>query len=464
MQQGKFRRWICDACGYIYDEAEGDPDSGLPPGTRYEDIPDDWQCPLCGLTKADLRPLPEAPVDSARPEPRRGRPGSSAAKRGGPNHVVIVGAGMAGWSVAEAIRRRDPQRPVLLVSACEGLVYPKPELSTALARGRSVQHLVRKDALSRAAELDIEVSTRTRVVKIDASKKRIITTRGGIKYDKLVLAVGARQRELEIDGDAAGEVLRVNDIGSYKILRKRLEEGVRHVTILGAGLIGCEFAEDLTSGGYRVSVVDPAGQPLSNLLPGPIAQRLQQSLADKGVDWRFRATLTGLWRTRSGLHAQLSTAEGLDTDLVLSAAGLVPNAEPAAKAGLRVGRGIVVDRHMRTSDPDIYALGDCAEVEGQIFAYIEPIRRQAEAVAAQLCGDSRPFEPLPPLIRVKTPSLPLTICLTPGASPKAPEWKLIQADGEGCRMEFGDDELTQGFALCGEQTRLGTALYQRLVG
>ena len=104
MIDAAYLRWICDACGYIYDEAKGDPDSGLMPGTRYQDIPDDWQCPLCGLSKSDLRLLPEAPpvaTTVARPA------SSSAAKsRGGSDVVVIIGAGTAGWSVAAPIRRR----------------------------------------------------------------------------------------------------------------------------------------------------------------------------------------------------------------------------------------------------------------------------------------------------------------------------------------------------------------------
>ena len=122
-------------------------------------------------------------------------------------------------------------------------------------------------AAGRAAALDLAVRTETRVIQIDPDKTRRTTAKGGIQYGKLILALGAHQRELPVDGDAAGEILRVNDLAAYKKLRQRLEQGVSHVTLLGAGLIGCEFAEDLSTAGYRVSVIDPADHPLATLLP-----------------------------------------------------------------------------------------------------------------------------------------------------------------------------------------------------
>ncbi|PKM03577.1 MAG: rubredoxin, partial [Gammaproteobacteria bacterium HGW-Gammaproteobacteria-6] len=116
-----WRQFICRACGLIYDEALGDPDSGLAPGTRFEDIPDDWECPLCGVTKLDFEPyvMREAPAAVAMPV--------------GPREtgIVVVGGGLAGWSVIEAIRAIDQSTPITLVSGCKGDLYHKPELSVA---------------------------------------------------------------------------------------------------------------------------------------------------------------------------------------------------------------------------------------------------------------------------------------------------------------------------------------------
>lgn len=458
MADSDFRRWICDACGYIYDEAQGDPDSGLAAGTRYEDIPDDWHCPLCGLRKSDLRMLPDMPA--AAPVANKARAGSKAGNksRGSAQHIVIVGAGIAGWSVAEAIRAGDPQTPILLVTGCEGISYPKPALSTALAHGKDADAIIEQDAVSKAAMLGIDVRTETRVIKIDRAKQRLTTAKGGIQYGKLVLALGASQRKLPVSGDAADEILRVNDLKTYRKLRRRLDSDVRHITILGAGLIGCEFAEDLAGAGYTVSVIDPTDQPLSSLLPPQTAQQLRGRLQDKGVQWRFHVTLDQLENSGSRKRAIFSDGDAIETDLVLSAAGLVANTQVADKAGLTVNRGIVTNRLMQTSDPAIFALGDCAEVEGQVYAYIEPILRQARTIASALRGEDKPFDIRPPLVQVKTPSFPLSICPPAGSRKATP----VASSTSDERVDLVDGEEVVGFVLTGSHAGDGMVLYREL--
>ena len=456
MSGSDYLRYVCDACGYIYDEAKGDPDSGLAPGTRFADIPDDWQCPLCGLTKSDLRLLPDAPMVPV--SSKVIRPVSSKLSRGGDDAIVIIGAGIAGWSVAEAVRKLDQQTPVLLVSACAGIIYPKPALSTALAKGKSADELSDMDAASKAAALNIDVRTETRVLKIDAVKKRITTSKGGIQYGKLVLATGAHQREIPVAGDAADSVVRVNDLLAYKKLRNRLDEGVRHVTILGAGLIGCEFAEDLSSAGYKVSVIEPGEHALANLLPNDVSQRLKKQLQQKGVDWHLGTTLDQVEHNVDRLRATLSDGSALETDLVLSAAGLQANTQLAEKAGIKVGKGIIADHLMRTSHEDIYTIGDCAEVDGRIYAYIEPIRRQAETIASQLSGNVVPFKTLSPLVRVKTPSFPLTICL-----PEAVDVSQIERrDVNEQHIEYLAEGKLVGFILTGSESSSAMQMYSKI--
>jgi len=444
MNDTAYLRWICDACGYIYDEAKGDPADGLPPGTRYQDIPDDWQCPLCGMMKSDLRLLPETPAVSN--SINRSFKTSGSKSRGGSDYIVIVGAGMAGWSVAEAIRRRDPERPILLVSACKGLVYTKPAISLAISQGRSADDLIDSDAVSRATELNIEVRTETRVLKIDISRERLTTTKGGIEYGKLILALGAHQRELSIEGDAEGSVLRINDLLSFKKLQQRLAEGAKSVTILGAGLIGSEFADDLTHAGYQVTVVDPGVRPLAGLLPGLMAIELQERLAAKGVVWHFGVTMKRLDKETNNLKVELSDCSTFSTDLVLSAAGLVTNTVLAQKSGLSVDAGIVVDNDMRTSNDNIYAIGDCASIDGRLFSFIEPIRRQAEAIAADVMGEHERFMPIPPMVKIKTQSMPMSVC-RPSNKIEDEAWQLISNNKEGCHFEILKNSNVIGFAL-----------------
>ncbi len=454
-----FRKWVCDACGYIYEEEKGDPDSGLAPGTKYEDIPNDWMCPLCGLTKSDLRLLPDAPSPSVKPVVRNKT--TTGKCKGGDDYVVIIGAGIAAWSVAEEIRRNDPQTPVLMVTSCEGLSYPKPALSTALANGKSAGDLVDNDGLSKAEELNIDIRTETRVIKIDTKKKRLTTAKGGIQYHKLVIAIGAHQRELPINGNASSSIMRVNDLAAYRKFRKRLAENVQHVTILGGGLIGCEFAEDLISSGYKVSIIDPAEYPMANLLPEKTGHQLQQRLAEKGVSWLFKTTVDSVEQSGAHLRAILSDGVAIETDMVLSAAGLVANTQLAAKAGLPVNQGIIVDRQMRSLDADIYALGDCAEVEGKLFSYIEPIRRQAAVIASNLRNVEKSFELKSPLVRVKTPSYPLTIC--PPEGTQNFDFDTV-VDESGDRTDYLVDHELVGFVLSGETSKQGSVLYKEIHG
>jgi rubredoxin---NAD+ reductase len=444
MNDTAYLRWICDACGYIYDEAKGDPDSGLAPGTKYQDIPDDWQCPLCGLTKRDLRLLPDAPAVSAsiqRPKP------SSSKSKGGSDYIVIIGAGYAGWSVAEAIRRRDVESPILLLSACQGLIYPKPAISLATSQGRSAEDLVDTDAMSRASELGLEVQTQVRVLKIDRERKRLTTAKGGITYGKLILALGAHQRELKIDGSAADKILRVNDLATFNQMQQRLADGVKAVTILGAGLIGCEFADDLSRAGYQVTVVDPGKRPLAELLPEAMSMELQKRLAANGIDWRFGVTMAALDNGGSAnFTASLSDGSSINTDLVISAAGLVANTAVAEKCGLTVDNGIAVNNDMQTSDADIYALGDCASLDGQLFAYIEPIRRQSEAIAASIMGEHERFMPIPPMVKVKTQSMPISVC-RPRGEIANDAWQMVGNDQRGYHFEINQATNVVGFAL-----------------
>jgi rubredoxin-NAD+ reductase len=117
-----WRQYLCRACGLVYDEALGDPDSGLAPGTRFEDIPDDWVCPLCGVMKADFEPYDGAAPSGA----EHALPAAPSSPRRTGTGVVIVGAGIAGWSAAEALRALDDDVPITLVTACGGDRYHKP--------------------------------------------------------------------------------------------------------------------------------------------------------------------------------------------------------------------------------------------------------------------------------------------------------------------------------------------------
>lgn len=453
MTHAPYRRFLCRVCGFVYDEAKGDPDGGLAPGTRYEDIPDHWTCPLCGVSKADLVLIHDRPPQTA----SRDRTGTGG-RAGGSEAVVIVGAGIAGWSAAQALRQRLPDRPITLVSACDASVYPKPSLSVAMAAGHSADQLVEASGAERARELNITLRSRCRALRIDSRRQRLVTTRGTLPYGTLVLALGARPIRLPVEGGE--EILQVNDLQSYRALRARLSEGAQHLTLIGAGLIGCEFADDLRHGGYRVTLLDQAPGLLPQLLPAPLAQRLQQHLARSGIEFRPGASVQRVSKTETAYRLQLHDGSAVTTDLVLSAVGLTPEVTLAHKTGLATARGIRVRaRDLRTSAANIHALGDCAEVDGRVYSYVEPILRQAQTLAAALAGAPEPFVPQPPLIRIKTASLPLAVCAPDSAQGR---WQPVQENGSDCHYSFEHQGEVRGFAVSGSLVRDADSLYRKL--
>lgn len=464
-------RWICLICGWIYDEAKGDPDSGIAPGTRFEDIPEDWSCPLCGVTKADFITMEEYAAQRASSGPKT-RPRRARGQVGGEDAVVIVGSGIAGWTVAEQLREQDADRPITLITADDGCVYPKPSLSMAIGQGRSADDLIEQSGADKAEALGVTLQANTRVLGIKPKDKRLMTTKGNVKYGELVLALGASQRRRAFEGDAADQIMRVNDLTSYRKMREKLASGPQHVTLIGAGLIGVEFAEDLHAGGHRVTLLDLGQQLLGRLAPPPVARRLLAALRLHGTEFLPGVSLSALDAEGDALRATLSNGESLKTDLVISAMGLVPNIDLAKKAGLDVNRGIVAHADtLRTSDPNIYAVGDCVEVDGRSYFYIEPIRRQAATVAASLVGKHQPFAHYPTAIRVKTPSLAINLCPPDLSVADFGDWHVHApegAKGDGadkgtCRMDFLVHNQLVGYALTGSCTPQSDGLHRIVI-
>lgn len=369
--------------------------------------------------------------------------------------VVILGSGLAGTAVARELRKLDAAAPVLLVAADDGDFYSKPNLSNALAQQRTPAQLVTTPREALAAQLKIEIRPHVRVTAIDAAVHRLETDAGAIGYRKLVLAVGAQPIRLPIKGDGAADVLSVNHLSDYALFRARLD-GCRRVALLGAGLIGCEFANDLAGAGYSVDVFDVAPQPLGRLLPADTAAFFRRGIEAAGVRFHFGASVARIDRTAGGYALVDATGAVVEADLVMSAVGLRPETALATTAGLAVNRGIVVDATLATSDADIFAVGDCAEVQGLVLPFVMPIMQQARALAKTLAGTPTPVAyPAMPVV-VKTPACPTVVCPPPAGA--AGNWRETQ-DAAGARALFEDAAgKPLGFALLGGAVKEKQAL------
>jgi rubredoxin-NAD+ reductase len=410
-------QYICHACGYIYDEEQGDPDGGLPPGTRYADIPDDWACPLCGVTKGDFEPYTPPSMEALKAQACSSAPPRTARRHASPG-VLIVGAGRAGWQMAEALRALDAQCPITLVTDCSGDLYDKPQLSIAMARHLPTDRLVRETGAAAAARLNVRLLAHTHAVRVEPATPggggTLRTTRGPQRYQHLVLAHGARAALPP--GLPAALCWRINHLAAYQKLRTALGHTPRRVVIVGAGLIGCELANDLALGGHSIILLDTEPLPLARCAGQARATELLAAWAQLPI--RFVggvrvASLASLPAPGPDGALQLTTTDGAQylADQVIVAAGLQTPPRLAQSAGLAWDGGIAVTpQRLQTSVPGIHALGDCIAIDGQASRFIEPIARQARTIAAAIMGTGDlPYEPRPLPIRVKTSSWPMTL-------------------------------------------------------
>ncbi|MEG3619279.1 FAD-dependent oxidoreductase [Magnetovibrio sp. PR-2] len=364
--------------------------------------------------------------------------------------VLIIGSGMAGMTLVRELRKLDGEKTIHMLTADDGAQYSKPMLSNAFAQNKRAEDLVQKSGSDWAAEQNVVLSTKTWVSAINRTAKTVVVSgpngREEIGYDQLVLAVGASPRPYAPLGVAPKALPAVNSLADYAAWRRDIQLGDR-VLIVGAGLIGVEFANDLAGSGHQVDVVDPAPHPLGRLLPSELGVLMQAKLVEVGVTFHMNQSIQHM----TDGEARLTNGQVVDYDHVLSAIGLVANTELADVSGLQTEQGIVVDPFMMTTDPHIYALGDCAQTKVGVLPYIQPLMIQARALAKTLADDPTPVVmPALPVV-VKTPALPTVVCPPPAGAEGS--W-VVEGDDVDRRAVFqGENGQTLGFALTGKATQ-----------
>ncbi|EGQ9178238.1 rubredoxin-NAD(+) reductase [Vibrio alginolyticus] len=459
------RKWLCIICGLIYDEAQGWPSDGIAPGTAWEDVPDDWLCPDCLVGKADFEmieitddvPLEEVAVVSsvsveASVQPNTAQPLPSEVTQPvfSNDPIVIIGSGHSGYQLAAALRAQSETVAITVFTADDGALYSKPALSNALVMNKDGDALQSESALKWESRLNIRVYPHTRVEQIDRANSTLHTSIGKYAYSRLVLATGASPIEIPIEGDRSW-VMSVNDLVDYRRFRSELQDKKR-IAILGDGLIGCEFANDLIESGYEVTVIGLGQWPMERLIPQQLGESLQSALAERGVQWALQDSIARIEpRSESSAVLHLNSGKQIEADLVLSAVGLKPNVSLAERAGLEVGRGIKVNQFGQTSDESIYSLGDCVETEQGWQPYIAPINQMIPSVAKSLLGDVAPISLTPTPVIVKTPILPLTIF--PVAVEEQGQWYIENQADELTAAFYSPEGAMLGFALLGRKVQ-----------
>ncbi|WP_180113046.1 NAD(P)/FAD-dependent oxidoreductase [Acinetobacter sp. YH12073] len=375
--------------------------------------------------------------------------------------IVIIGSGMAGYAVAREFRKLNTKLELIMICADDAINYAKPTLSNALVGNKAPEQIPLGDAEKMSAQLNMQIINKSWVKSIDAAKHELtIESQNETQtqlYSKLVLAVGANPIRLAISGDGSEDIHVVNNLDHYKAFRKQLAAREdKRVVILGAGLIGCEFANDLQNTGAKVSVVDLAPQPLGRLLPSHVAAKFQSNLEETGIQFVLGTTVDKVSRIENGdYQVSLANGQSLVADVVLSAIGLQPEINLAKQAGIHTSRGVLTNKGLETNLADIYAVGDCAEVNGTLLPYVMPIMQQARALAKTLNGEHTAVHYPAMPVAVKTPAAPLTVL--PAPIDVETQWETEELEDGMIARAIDQDGVLRGFVLLG-----ATAGKQRL--
>lgn len=380
--------------------------------------------------------------------------------------IVIIGTGLAGYSLAREFRKLDQDTPLLLLTEDDGHAYSKPMLSTAFTKQKSADDLSTGDPGKMAEQLRASIRTFCTVSAIDPASKTLRMGSETLVYDKLVLATGARVRKLSIPGAEHPRVRSINSLMDFRQFSEMLAHSTRgvackHIAIIGAGLIGCEYANDLRNGGYEVTLIAPSLTPLDRLVPDAAGAALAAGLQAAGVALQLGRTPVAMHDGNDHVSVELDDGHRIDADLVLSAIGLTVDTSLAQAAGIRCQAGICVDKALQTSAPDVFALGDCAEIDGQLHFYVLPLMASARALAKTLAGTRTDVEFGVMPIATKTPVCPIVTC--PPPMPTDGAW---QSEGEGLHLKLrylnAQGELL-GFVLTGDLIKEKQALSQQLI-
>ena len=340
-------------------------------------------------------------ITATRPKTRR--PTDASALKSGAR-VVIVGAGPIGMKFASELCDRRPDIRVTILGDEPRLPYDRVRLSSFLAdAGASEESL----EIERPETGLFDLRVGQRVTRLDADASRITIADGtSLSFDVLVLATGSRARWPAISGLDKPGVYSFRDLADAEALAARRARS-RHTTIVGGGLLGLETARAMRRFNTGITIVEHARNLMFNQLDDDAAATLQKSVEDLGINVLTRTQVKAVIGDQRVTAVLLSDGSELSTDTLIVAAGIVPNFELARDAGLRVGRGIVVDDQLRTSVANIYAIGECAEHRGIVYGLVQPGLEQASVLASTFAGESAHYIGSALATRLKVLSIPV---------------------------------------------------------
>ena len=315
--------------------------------------------------------------------------------------IVIVGAGHAAGQVIATLKQKQYGGSIVLVGEEAFLPYQRPPLSKKFLAGEMLAERLHFKPQSFYADANIEIRLKTRITSIDAAAKTVVTdAQDSISYDTLILAIGSRVREINVEGSELSGVHYLRSIDDVNAIRDAFGNAQR-IVIIGAGYIGLEVAAVTCQLGLDVTVLEMEDRVMSRVVSEQVSKFYQREHLARGVHLELSSGLKAI-HGDAGVSA-VETMDGrmIDADLVIVGVGILPNSELAEAAGLATNDGIVVDDHCRTSDPDIYAVGDCTSHPSKIYGRqlrLESVHNaleQAKTAAANVCGEDLTYSQVP---------------------------------------------------------------------
>ena len=318
------------------------------------------------------------------------------------NRIVVIGAGQAGGSACVALRQFGYEGDITLVGDEAAPPYQRPPLSKAYFKGEMTEDRLYVKPLAWYEEKSVTLKLGESVSAIDRTAKQVTLSSGEtLPYDKIIIATGSRPRLLPVEGSDLDGVLTLRTLACVQDLQPRSGKGKRMV-VIGAGYIGLEAAAVARHLGLEVTVLEAMERVLGRVTSPIISEFYQKEHRAQGVDVRLEARMDKFVGENGKLTGvALADGEIIPADIALVGIGILPNQEIASEAGIECGNGILTDADARTSDPDIYAIGDCAGRplihygrDGRLES-VHNALEQARRPAASICGKPRPKEDAP---------------------------------------------------------------------
>jgi 3-phenylpropionate/trans-cinnamate dioxygenase ferredoxin reductase subunit len=314
---------------------------------------------------------------------------------------VIVGASLAGAKAAETLRQEGFAGRLVLVGTEDERPYERPPLSKDYLRGEVGRERVYVHDESFYSEHDIELRLGTTAVELNTSSNELTLDDGDrLRYDRLLLATGSEPRRLAIPGGELDGVLYLRSVHDSDLLRERLDRGGA-VVVVGAGWIGAEVAASARQCGLEVTVIEPAAVPLERVMGAEVGAIYRDIHSDHGVEMLMGTGVEAFEGEKAVERVRTSDGRVIECDFVVVGVGVQPRIQLAAQAGLEVNNGILVDEHLQTSAPGVFAAGDVANAHHPFYG--EHIRiehwanalHQSPAAARNMLDHGDPFVRLP---------------------------------------------------------------------